>query len=259
MNDSWITFLITIAIVLLVLVSVFLLFVFSDVYIRSFSLGVAGIMTAFARGRWMRLDIDPVQGESRKILIAGDSIAMSFTATDVRQTIAKQLHNKTHMGIKTVAKNGSMTDAIIGQIQEHYETYKPDYILLSAGGNDIAKRFATNIETTYKNIETLADYLATLEARVIWMAPPRFDRVPITKKLPALVSRRLVERSVLVQNKIVEVCKIAGLACIIPEDVFDERRVEFAEDSFHPKPEFNELLATVVARWILHGDVLSYA
>jgi lysophospholipase L1-like esterase len=120
-----------------------------------------------SRGSW------PVVNEAQagKTIVAfGDSLTSGYGA-DAEKSYPKQLEGLIGHPVLNLGKNGETTTSALTRLDEVI-AQKPNYVLITLGGNDLRQR--TPLDETVTNLETIFTRLQEAGAMVVYLSihPP---------------------------------------------------------------------------------------
>ena len=129
------------------------------------------------------------------VLVLGDSIAAGLGAERRRDTIGARLakklakHTDATVHLRNAAVSGAQTSAVLDQIAQLPEDYRPDLAVVIVGGNDVTHNVA--IRRSAADLGEVLDRLQELGAVVIVATCPNLGAIrPLRQPLRALAAQR---------------------------------------------------------------------
>jgi len=194
---------------------------------------------------------DPVTGEVRYLAL-GDSISQGVGSADIEAAafptrVAERWRARgCKVEVKNVAAGGNTTNDIIAAQLPELTPFKPTFISLQIGANDIATDVP--IETYRVNMKTILDAAKKSGARVITLSMNDWPRSPEGPNYgTGLGDKRIAYDAVLIEET-----KTAGAEFVDLRLLYQQHadKKMWAEDGLHPTVEAYDAMAAEIARVI---------
>jgi lysophospholipase L1-like esterase len=193
------------------------------------------------------------KGDTKRLLVYGDSIAAGVGATDFRRALvgqaARALSDKTKQQIRWTAdgKIGANSERLLRTLDDSFNGELADYIILSIGVNDVTSLATLN--TWRSNLDALLTRLKAIhDEPVIAVAGlPPLSGFPL---LPEPLRSVVGGRGIAFDRAARDVVAAHAGAVHVPVE-FPTTPERFADDGFHPSEagyaEFGEVMGTALA------------
>jgi lysophospholipase L1-like esterase len=186
---------------------------------------------------------DDSQKSGLKVAVLGDSTALGQGTDSVRQSFSFQYIDKyisttqKNIQYRNFAVSGVKTQSALESQLPKILQFQPDLLFVSIGANDVTG--LSEEKVFIEQFTKLADAIAQMQIKVIWMSIPDFVTSPIL--LPPL--RNYLSSTANEYNQLAK--KIVLERGFYYVDVFDSTRNEFldntalyfSKDKFHPSKE----------------------
>ncbi|CAN5885115.1 hypothetical protein BH11MYX4_BH11MYX4_03360 [soil metagenome] len=194
---------------------------------------------------------DPQTGEVRYLAL-GDSISQGVGSADIEAAafptrLAERWRTRgCKVDVKNVAASGNTTNDIIAAQLPELAPFKPTFISLQVGANDIAT--GVPIETYRTNLTTILDAAKKSGARVITLSMNDWPRSPEGPNYgTGLGDKRIAYDAVLIEETKAKGAEFIDLRLLYQQHA-DKKM--WAEDGLHPTVAAYDEMAAEIARVI---------
>ncbi len=194
---------------------------------------------------------DPVTGEVRYLAL-GDSISQGVGSDDIEKAafptrLSERWRAKgCKVDLKNLGQSGFTTNDIIATELPELAPYKPTFISLQVGANDIATNVP--IETYRTNLKTILDAAKKSGARVIALSMNDWPRSPTGPDYgTGLGDKRIAYDAVLIEETKAKGAEFIDLR-LLYQQAADQK--QWAPDGLHPTVAAYDAMAAEIARVI---------